>query len=170
MTILLDTHVVLWWHAGDRRLSAAAREAVERADLAYVSAASGWEVALKLGTGKLRLEVPFDDIVVRNGVTELGVTLRHARQLAVVPMRHRDPFDRMLVAQAMVEGATLVSRDFGAGRLRRPDRVVTASRRLRPALSIVATGSVGLGQRRLVGQANGPALEPASLQTSAWTD
>jgi PIN domain nuclease of toxin-antitoxin system len=112
MTILLDTHVVLWWHEGDRRLSAAARQAIERADLAYVSAASGWEVALKLGTGKLRLKVPFEDIVTRNRFTELAVTLRHARQLAAVPMRHRDPFDRMLVAQAFVEKATIVSKDL----------------------------------------------------------
>jgi PIN domain nuclease of toxin-antitoxin system len=111
MTILLDTHVVLWWHDGDRRLSPVARRAIERAELVLVSAASAWEVALELGSGKLRLEWAFDEIVTRNGFTELAVTLRHARQLEVVPMRHRDPFDRMLVAQAMVEKATLVSKD-----------------------------------------------------------
>ena len=111
MTILLDTHAVLWWHSDDRRLSPAARRAIQRADLVLVSAASAWEVALKLGSGKLRLDGSFDEIVIRNGFTELPVTLRHARQFSVVPMRHRDPFDRMLVAQAMTEKAALVSRD-----------------------------------------------------------
>lgn len=111
MILLLDTHVVLWWHGNDHQLSAAARRAIERADQALVSAASGWEVALKVSAGKLRLESPFEEIVSRNRFTALDVTLRHARQVESVALRHRDPFDRMLVAQALAEGATLVTRD-----------------------------------------------------------
>lgn len=111
MTLLLDTHTVLWWHEDDARLSAAARRAIGRADVVLVSAASGWEVAIKIGLGKLRLQAPFDEIVAANAFTELAVTLRHTAALPDAGGRHRDPFDRLLVAQALVEGATLVSRD-----------------------------------------------------------
>lgn len=111
MTLLLDTHTVLWWHEDDDRLSAAARQAIGRADVVLVSAASGWEVAIKVGLGKLRLQAPFDEIVAANTFTELPVTLRHTVALPDAGGPHRDPFDRLLVAQALVEGATLVSRD-----------------------------------------------------------
>lgn len=111
MTLLLDTHTVLWWHDDDGRLSPAARRAVAGADLVLVSAASAWEVAIKVSLGKLRLQTPFDEIVARNAFTELAVTLRHAAALPDVTVKHRDPFDRMLVAQALVERATLVTRN-----------------------------------------------------------
>lgn len=111
MKLLLDTHAVLWWQSDDRRLPKAARSAIATADLVWVSAASGWEVAIKQGLGRLRLTEPFAITVAADDFTELPITLAHAERLATLPPRHRDPFDRMLVAQAMAEKATLVSKD-----------------------------------------------------------
>ena len=111
MTLLLDTHVVLWWRLDSPRLKRAARHAIATADLVWVSAASGWEVAIKQGLGKLRLADPFRAMVTSSEFEELPVTLRHSEQLATLAPHHTDPFDRMLVAQAQVEGATIVTHD-----------------------------------------------------------
>ena len=111
MSILLDTHVVLWWQRDDRRLNQAARRAIERADVVWVSAVSGWEVAIKAALGRLRLTEPFGVLLAADDFTELPLTLAHADALAALPRHHVDPFDRVLVAQARVEGATLVSHD-----------------------------------------------------------
>ena len=111
MKLLLDTHVVLWWRLDSPRLKRRAREAITTADLAWVSAVSGWEVAIKQGLGKLRLTDPFASMVKASEFGELPVTLRHAEQLATLAPHHADPFDRMLVAQAQIEGATLVTHD-----------------------------------------------------------
>lgn len=111
MTLLLDTHAVLWWQSDDRRLPKAARSAIATADVVWVSAASAWEVAIKQSLGRLRLTEPFAVTVAADDFTELPIALAHADRLATLPPRHRDPFDRMLVAQAMVEKATLVSKD-----------------------------------------------------------
>lgn len=111
MKLLLDTHAVLWWQSDDRRLSAAARAAIASADLVWVSAASAWEVAIKAGLGRVRLDEPFAITIAADDFTELPVTLAHAARLQVLPPLHTDPFDRMLVAQAFVERATLVTRD-----------------------------------------------------------
>jgi PIN domain nuclease of toxin-antitoxin system len=115
MNVLLDTHAVLWWHEGDRRLGRTARRAIESAETVWVSAACGWEVAIKMALGKLRVEATVADIVRSNHFTELPVALAHCERFALLELRHRDPFDRMLVAQAMVEGATLVTRDSALG-------------------------------------------------------
>lgn len=111
MRLLLDTHAVLWWQSDDRRLPKAARAAIATADVVWVSAASGWEVAIKQGLGRLRLAEPFAVTVAADDFTELPISLTHTARLATLPPRHRDPFDRMLVAQALVERATLVSKD-----------------------------------------------------------
>lgn len=111
MTVLLDTHVVLWWRDDSATLSSAVRRAIASADVACVSAASGWEVAVKLGVGKLRLEDAFAWMVTDSGFTELPVSLAHAERVATLPRHHGDPFDRMLIAQALSEGATIVTHD-----------------------------------------------------------
>lgn len=111
MKLLLDTHAVLWWQMDDRRLSGPARRAIATADIVWVSAASAWEVAIKTALGRLRADEPFAITVAADDFTELPVTLAHAARLQTLPGLHTDPFDRMLVAQALVEGATLVSRD-----------------------------------------------------------
>jgi PIN domain nuclease of toxin-antitoxin system len=111
MKLLLDTHVVLWWQRDDRRLKAPARRAISEADLVWVSAVSGWEVAIKTALGRLRLNEPFHITIAADNFTELPLTLRHATELQGLPPHHVDPFDRVLVAQAIVEGATIVSHD-----------------------------------------------------------
>ena len=111
MSLLLDTHVVLWWRLDSRRLHRDARRLIEAADRVFVSAASGWEVALKIGTGRLRLQDRFSGLVEASGFEKLPVAFEHAEQLTALPRHHSDPFDRMLVAQAQVEGLTLVTHD-----------------------------------------------------------
>ena len=111
MKLLLDTHAVLWWQTDDRRLPKPARSAIATADIVWVSAASGLEVAIKSALGRLRLTEPFAVTTAADDFTELPVTLAHAARLGALPAHHTDPFDRLLVAQALVEGATLVTKD-----------------------------------------------------------
>jgi PIN domain nuclease of toxin-antitoxin system len=115
VNLLLDTHVLIWWDEG-RSLSTEARQAIERADAVYVSAASAWEVAIKAGLGRLRPTRSVEEATLESGFLELPVTFRHAERVAGLPAHHRDPFDRMLVAQAEVEGLRLVTRDSVFGR------------------------------------------------------
>ena len=110
MNLLLDTHILIWWDEG-RRISAEARRAIEEADAVYVSAASAWEVAIKTALGRLRPTRTVEQATAESGFLELPVTFRHAEQVTVLPPHHRDPFDRMLVAQAAVEELSLVTRD-----------------------------------------------------------
>jgi len=109
--LLLDTHVVLWWRQDSPQLNAAVRRTIRSAGVVLVSAASGWEVAVKLSIGKLRLSDSFARMVKDSGFTDLPVTLTHAEQITALPRHHGDPFDRMLVAQARVEGATVITHD-----------------------------------------------------------
>lgn len=113
MRLLLDTHVYLWWLADDPRLSSAVRRAIAVPDtLVHISAASIWEIAIKQGLG--RLPVIQSDIVAEiseNQFVELPINGRHAMRVGALPLHHRDPFDRLLVAQAQVEDLTLVSTD-----------------------------------------------------------
>ena len=111
MKLLLDTHVILWWQRDDRRLNKAARQAIATADVVWVSAVSGWEVAIKSALGRLRVDERFKVLITADDFTELPLTLDHTEVLATLPPHHTDPFDRALVAQARVEGATLVSHD-----------------------------------------------------------
>ena len=110
MRLLLDTHVLIWWDEG-ARLSAAARTAIETADQVYVSAVSGWEIALKTALGKLRPTRRLAQAVEESGFEELPLRIRHSEALTRLPPLHRDPFDRMLVAQAIADRLTLVSRE-----------------------------------------------------------
>lgn len=116
MRLLIDTHALLWWLAGDERLTAAAREAIaSRDNVVYVSAASAWEVATKHRLGKLPgagpLAVDFAAEVSAQGFTALGITLGHGQDAGSLPGPHRDPFDRMLIAQARTERMALVSNE-----------------------------------------------------------
>jgi PIN domain nuclease of toxin-antitoxin system len=111
--LLLDTHVWIWWQRSDRRLGREARERIERADEVVLSAASAWEIAIKSGLGKLTL--PPDADVGRelelDGFRLLPISVAHAAAVRQLPPIHRDPFDRMLVAQAGLEGLTIVTSD-----------------------------------------------------------
>ena len=109
--LLLDTHVFLWWQMASPDLSADVKDAIATADLVFISAASAWEVAIKKALGKLRLELSFEDGVESSGFEKLAIQFAHAERAGSLPPHHRDPFDRMLVAQALEEGLTLVSHD-----------------------------------------------------------
>ena len=111
--LLLDTHVWLWWQAGDARLGSQARQRLERASEVRFSAASAWEIAIKVGIGKLTLPKRADIEVelAESGFVALPVEIAHAEHVRRLPPLHRDPFDRLLVAQAHVEALTLVTAD-----------------------------------------------------------
>jgi PIN domain nuclease of toxin-antitoxin system len=111
MKLLLDTHAAIWWQLQDRRLGREARRAIATADVVWVSATAGMEVAIKVSQGRLRLDEPFHVMVAVDDFTELPLTLKHAEELERLPLHHRDPFDRILIAQARVEGATIVTHD-----------------------------------------------------------
>jgi PIN domain nuclease of toxin-antitoxin system len=111
LNLLLDTHVFLWWQEDSPRLGKAVRRAIAGAPVAYVSAASAWEIAIKLRLGKLRIPAPPGQAVVDSGFEELPIRIAHAEVAAALPDHHTDPFDRMLVAQARVEGLKLVTHD-----------------------------------------------------------
>ncbi len=112
MTLLLDTHVLLWWLADDPRLTPAMREAIADPSTAVmVSAASAWEVAIKAAAGKLTVPDGLPQELARHGFDELPVTVEDGLAAGALPRHHSDPFDRMLIAQAHVEGLTLVTRD-----------------------------------------------------------
>jgi PIN domain nuclease of toxin-antitoxin system len=112
MKILLDTHVYIWWLMQSPRLAPQAIRRIEGADMVYVSAASIWEASIKTGTGKLRADV--DDLqrkIALSQFIELPVTARHAVASAKLPLLHKDPFDRILVAQAISEPLRLLTAD-----------------------------------------------------------
>lgn len=117
MNLLLDTHVLIWWDEG-RRLAPDAGRAIEEADAVYVSAASAWEIAIKIGLGRLRPTRTVEQATAESGFLELPISFRHAQNGAELPMHHRDPFDRLLIAQAVIEELTLVTRDPVFGRYR----------------------------------------------------
>jgi PIN domain nuclease of toxin-antitoxin system len=109
--LLLDTHVFLWWKVDDRRLNRLARTAVADADIVFVSAASAWEAAIKVGLGKLDLAADFAAGVSESGFEKLLLGFEHAAETQRLPHHHRDPFDRMLIAQARIERLTMVTHD-----------------------------------------------------------
>lgn len=115
MRLLLDTHAFLWFATGDRRLSRRARAAMESGDAELVlSAASVWEIAIKAGLGRLTLPSAVDAYIaekVARGYRLLPVSWMQAAAIERLPFHHRDPFDRLLAAQARGEGYQLVSRD-----------------------------------------------------------
>jgi PIN domain nuclease of toxin-antitoxin system len=109
--LLLDTHVFLWWRANDRRLTAPVRRAIASADVVFVSAASAWEAAIKIKLGRLSIPDTMESGVEESGFEKLPILFSHAEASGTLPAHHQDPFDRMLIAQALVENLTLVSHD-----------------------------------------------------------
>jgi PIN domain nuclease of toxin-antitoxin system len=112
VTLLLDTHVLLWWLADDPRLTPAMREAIaDPSRSVVVSAASAWEAAIKASVGKLRVPDGLRDELVRHGFDELPVTVEDGLAAGALPRHHSDPFDRMLIAQAARRQFVLVTAD-----------------------------------------------------------
>lgn len=112
MNLLLDTHAVLWWLSDDPTLSEVARTAIsDPENTVYLSAVVVWEMRIKQGIGKLDLPDDFGEVLDGQPFSKLPVTVDHAHTIAGLPAIHRDPFDRMLVAQAAVEEMIIVTRD-----------------------------------------------------------
>ena len=118
MSLLLDTHAGLWLWGDDPRLSAGARAAIAGAERVVWGVASSWEVAIQSALGRLDLPTPLDTFITMqlrlNGFELLPVLHHHACAVACMPLLHRDPFDRLLVAQAQAEGLSLVTVDAAA--------------------------------------------------------
>lgn len=110
MRLLLDTHVAIWWLSGGRQLSITTRRAIERAEDAFLSPVSLWEMFVKQDAGRLDLPLGFVD-ALRADFVELPLTFEHALQGRALPLLHRDPFDRILIAQALAERLTIVTAD-----------------------------------------------------------
>ncbi|HKP52270.1 MAG TPA: type II toxin-antitoxin system VapC family toxin [Chloroflexia bacterium] len=127
MRLLLDTHTFLWFISGDRRLSNEARVLIENTDNSrLLSVASLWEIAIKMSMGKLNLGLPFAEFVPqqlnRNLIDLIGITISQMDVVASLPFHHKDPFDRLLIAQAIVEQLPIISADmafdnYGVNRL-----------------------------------------------------
>jgi PIN domain nuclease of toxin-antitoxin system len=112
LRLLLDTHVLLWWRDNSPNLSARARSVIaDPANEILVSIATLWEIIIKRGLGKLRFPDDLEDVLHEESFTLVPIGFRHLRCLETLPLLHRDPFDRMLVAQAMIEGAPLITND-----------------------------------------------------------
>ncbi|MFZ1108094.1 MAG: type II toxin-antitoxin system VapC family toxin [Rhodomicrobium sp.] len=116
MKLLLDTHVLVWWFAGDLRLPVATRQLIDGPEAEpYVSAATAWELTTKYRLGKLKEAAPlvesFFDLLDRYGFKRLSINTEHAHRAGLLSGDHKDPFDRMLAAQALIEDMGLVTAD-----------------------------------------------------------
>ena len=116
MKLLLDTHAFIWWDGEPNRVSPnALAQCQNRANELWLSVASVWEMQIKLQLGKLRLSLPLAKLIESqqqtNGLQVLPITLAHVLAIEQLPDHHKDPFDRLLIAQANVEGAVLISHD-----------------------------------------------------------
>jgi PIN domain nuclease of toxin-antitoxin system len=113
--LLLDTHVLFWWFLAPDELSMVARNAIEASDEVYVSAASAWEIAVKVRLGRWEeargIAETYDEQMAAEEFRELSITAAHARSAGFIVSPHKDPFDRLLAAQALLEGLTLVTTD-----------------------------------------------------------
>ena len=116
MELILDTHTFIWFVNGDKNLTTKAREAIEEypSNFSYISIASLWEMAIKISLDKLEIRYPFEQILTQlyeNGFEILPITFEHVLVVSELPFHHRDPFDRLIVAQAMTEKMTIISKD-----------------------------------------------------------
>jgi PIN domain nuclease of toxin-antitoxin system len=115
MKLLFDSHALIWYFKGDTNLSESAKLAIEDIkNIRYASSASFWEIAIKVSLGKIQLDYPFPalkKLVLDLGLQILPIEFEHTVQASILPLHHRDPFDRMLVAQALTDNLTIVSKD-----------------------------------------------------------
>jgi PIN domain nuclease of toxin-antitoxin system len=115
VNLLLDTHAILWFAAGDDRLSETARRAIESPGTTnYVSMGSWWEVAIKCSLNRLRLDLPIEDFMaerINEGFRVLGLETQHLAHLTTLPFHHRDPFDRLIICQALAENMPICTGD-----------------------------------------------------------
>lgn len=127
MRLLLDTHLVLWWEAGSARLPDQLRSLVDQADAVFISRASLWEIAIKVSIGKLRLDIErFAGNIEKHGFEWLDIRNTHLLAVAALPLLddHKDPFDRLLIAQSRSEPLLFLTADRGLARYGEMVRVV----------------------------------------------
>jgi PIN domain nuclease of toxin-antitoxin system len=121
MNLLLDTHVLLWWLDDFQNLSKKAKGAIaDGKNLVFISAVVIWEIIIKQSLEKLKLPHNFRKVLDSQPFEQLDITVEHAHAVGGLPSHHRDPFDRMLVAQTKVEHLTLVTRDIGLKKYKIP--------------------------------------------------
>lgn len=116
MKLLLDTHAFLWFIGGNPNLSQKARQAIENENnQRFLTIASLWEIAIKVSIGKLKLELSIPDLVTKqvddNDIKILEITSEHLEQLTKLDFHHKDPFDRLIIAQSLVENMTIITKD-----------------------------------------------------------
>ena len=112
MRLLLDTHLILWWLKDDAQLTKKAKDLISNPEqIIFFSSVSIWEMSIKQASGKLKVPDNIIDILLIEGFDELSITSQHAAQAGSLPNHHKDPFDRMLIAQAKQEDLTLVTHD-----------------------------------------------------------
>ncbi len=112
MRLLIDSHALVWWREGSRALTTAARDSIaDPANDVLVSIAGLWELAIKEASGKLKLPADLETIVVEERFSVLAINFDHLRRLKALPRHHRDPFDRMMIAQALAEGIPIATGD-----------------------------------------------------------
>jgi PIN domain nuclease of toxin-antitoxin system len=116
MKILLDTHIFLWWITDDSRLSGRAHEIISNShNELYLSAASGWEIAIKSGLGRIQLPRKPDFFIAeqlsRNAIISMPIEMSHALHVHTLPLHHQDPFDRIIIAQAQLEKVPILTAD-----------------------------------------------------------
>ena len=115
MGLLIDSHVALWWLDAHPSLAPRCRRSIEEADVVFFSAVTPWELGIKKALGKISFPAGLTDRLEAEGFEALSISARHAEHAATLPPHHRDPFDRMLVAQAQVESLSLVTADRSLG-------------------------------------------------------
>lgn len=115
MNYLLDTHTLIWFFEGTAFLSRTALEAIEKeGNTCYVSIASIWEIAIKISLSKLEMNIPFDtlnQLIWQNSFELIPISFQHTKKLLEMPFHHKDPFDRMIISQAIIEKLTIISKD-----------------------------------------------------------
>lgn len=125
MKLLLDTHILLWWLSSAPQLSQRAQQLIAaRENIVFISSASIWEIRIKEALGKIEIPQNFEEQLDLEPFEKLSVTCRHAHALKTLPLAHRDPFDRMLITQALIEDITLVTHDESVSRYKVPHLVV----------------------------------------------
>ncbi|TDE18553.1 type II toxin-antitoxin system VapC family toxin [Dyadobacter psychrotolerans] len=115
MNYLLDTHTFLWFIHGDNELSSHGRKIIENPDTSkFLSIVSFWEIAIKISIGKLHMDFPFallEQLALENGFEILPITIQHNNQIIDLPAHHKDPFDRIIIAQAICDNLTIIGKD-----------------------------------------------------------
>jgi len=115
MNLILDTHTFMWFVNGDKNLTTKARKTIENpSNFSHISIASLWEMAIKISLGKLEIKYPFEQVLTQiyeNGFEILPITFEHTLVISKLEFHHRDPFDRLIVVQAMTERMTIISKD-----------------------------------------------------------